>query len=232
MASLSVKIREDKKIKPKTLRQKEILPAVLYGPGIKNLNLEVNLKDFEKVLKEAGESSLINLSIEGKKQKFLVLIHDIQSDPVSGKPSHADFYQPKLEEEIEAHVPLVFEGEAPAVKDFGGTLVKKISEIEVKALPQHLPKEIRVDISNLKTFNDHILVKDLKLPEGVKISRKPEEIIVSVAQPEKVEEELEKPIEEKVEEVEKIEEKKGKEEIEETEETKEEEKSLKNRPEK
>jgi len=83
--------------------------------------------------------------------------------------------------------------------------VKNISEIEVKALPQHLPKEIKINVNGLETFEDKVLIKDLQLPEGVKILRSPEEIIARVAQPEKVEEELKKPIEEKVEEVEKIE---------------------------
>ena len=102
----------------------------------------------------------------------------------------------------------------------GGTLVKSISEVEIKALPQNLPHEIKVEISSLKTFEDEILVKDLKVPEGVKILRKPEEIIASVLPPEKVEEELEKPVEEKVEEVEKVGEKEKKEEEEEKEEEK------------
>jgi len=197
-----------------------VLPAVLYGHKIKNLNLELDLKEFEKIYKEAGESSLItlviakgkdeaeasslSLNVEEKKQKFLVLIHDIQFDHLTEKPIHIDFYQPELKEEVEVTVPLIFEGEAPAVKDLGGTLVKNISEVEVKALPQNLPHEIKVDIGNLKTFEDNILIKDLIVSKEVKILKEPEEIVAKVTQPEKVEEELEKPVEEKVEEVEQI----------------------------
>jgi large subunit ribosomal protein L25 len=113
-----------------------------------------------------------------------------------------------LDEEITATVPLVFEGQALAVKDLGGTLVRNIHELEVKALPQNLPHEIKVDISKLKTFEDNILVKDLIIPKEVKILKTPDETIAFVSEPEKIEEELEKPIEEKVEEVEKVEEKK------------------------
>ena len=214
MLTLTAKIRKELGKKVKFLRKQEILPAVLYGPKIKNLNLEVDLKEFEKIYKEAGESSLISLNVEGKKQKFLVLIHQIQFHPITGKPIHVDFYQPSLEEEIEATVPIIFEGEAPAVKTLEGTLVKNISEIEVKAKPTNLPKEIRVSIEKLKTFEDSIKISDLKLPEGVKILRDPEEIVALVTPPEKVEEELEKPIEEKVEEVEKVEEKEEEEESE------------------
>jgi large subunit ribosomal protein L25 len=108
-------------------------------------------------------------------------------------------------------VPLIFEGESKAVKELGGTLVKNISEIKVKALPLNLPKEIKVNIEKLKTFEDEIFVSDLKLPEGVKILKNPKEIVAFVAPPEKVEEELAKPVEEKVV-VEKVAEKKKEEE--------------------
>jgi large subunit ribosomal protein L25 len=96
-------------------------------------------------------------------------------------------------------------------------LVKNIHELEVKALPQNLPHEIKVNLEKLKTFEDNILVKDLEIPQGVKIMKGPEEIVVLVSQKVKVEEELSKPVEEKVEEVGKSEEKKkDKEETEET----------------
>lgn len=204
MLTLSVKIRKDQGKKVKTLRKKGILPAVLYGPKLKKAQpLELDSKSFEKIYKETGESSLISLEIE--KKKIPVLIHEVQYDSLTEKPIHVDFYQPKLEEEVEVKIHLVFEGEAPAVKDLGGTLVKNISEVEVKALPQNLPKEIRVDVGVLKTFEDNILIKDLKLPKGVKIIKEPGEIVASVVPVEKVEEELVKPIEEKVEVVEKVE---------------------------
>ena len=213
MIILSAKIRKNLRKKVKLLRKKEILPAVLYGHKIKNLNLELSFKEFEKIYKEAGESSLISLNIEGEKQKFLVLIHDIQFDPLTEKPIHVDFYQPLLEEEIEIGIPIIFEGEAPAVKDLGGTLVKNISEVEVKAKPENLPHEIKVDIGSLKTFEDNIKISNLKVLEGVKILKDPEEIVALVSPPEKVEEELEKPVEEKVEEVEKVEKKPKEEEM-------------------
>ncbi|GAH91335.1 unnamed protein product [marine sediment metagenome] len=205
MLSLSAKIRKELGKKVKNLRKKGILPGVLYGPKIETRPLEIDLKEFEKIYKEAGESSLISLEID--KKKFLVLIHEVKLDPLTKKPTHVDFYQPRLEEEVEAMVPLVFEGEAPAVKNLGGTLVKNISEVEVKALPQNLPHEIKVNIDRLKTFEDNILIKDLIVSKEVKILKEPKEVVAAVSPPEKVEEELEKPIEEKVEEVEKVEEK-------------------------
>jgi large subunit ribosomal protein L25 len=213
MISLPVRIRKEFGRKVKKLREKDILPGILYGPGLKEAQpLELDYKTFEKVYREAGESSLISLEIQEKKKKYPVLIHELQRDPLTGKIIHVDFYQVSLEEEIVARIPLVFEGTAPAVKDLGGTLVKNISEVEVKCLPQKLPKEIKVEVSGLRTFEDNIRISDLKLPEGVKILKDFEEIVVTVLPPEKVEEELVKPIEEKVEEVEKVEEKKEEEE--------------------
>jgi large subunit ribosomal protein L25 len=206
MQTISAKIRQEVGKKVRDLRSKGILPAVLYGPKTETLSIEVNEKDFEKVFREAGESSLISLELD--KKKFLVLIHAIEIDTISKKPIHIDFYQPRLDEEITADIPLVFTGESFAVKDLGGTLVKNIHEIEVKALPQNLPHEISVDLEKLKTFQDNILIKDLVIPQGVKIMKGPEEIVVLVAQKVKVEEELSKPVEEKVEEVGKAEEKK------------------------
>lgn len=211
MISLSAKIRKTLGKKTKFLLKVGILPAVLYGPKIKNLNLEINSREFEKVFKKVGESSLIKLNVKDQKSKlkeFLVLIHDVQFDPLTEKPIHVDFYQPPLKEKIEAKVPLVFEGEAPAVKELGGTLIKHFSEIEVKALPKNLPHEIKIDISQIKTFEDNILISDLRLPKGVEVLRDPKEILVSVSPSEKVEEELAKPIEEKIEEVERLEKKK------------------------
>jgi len=213
MLTLKAKIRKDLGKKVKKLRKKGIIPAVLYGPKIENIPLEVDLKEFEKVYKAAGESSLIKLQIE--KKDFLVLIHAVEINAISQKPIHIDFYQPRLDEEITVTVPLVFEGEAPAVKDLGGTLVRNIHEVEVKALPQDLPHEIEVNIEKLKSFEDSILIKDLIVPKEVKILREPDEIVALVTPPEKVEEELAKPVEEKVEEVEKVEEEeKEKEEVE------------------
>lgn len=209
MIVLKAKIRKELGRKVKKLREKDVIPAVLYGPKIENTPLEINLKEFEKTFQEAGESSLVTLEIGEK--KFLVLIHALELEVISKKPIHVDFYQPRLDEEISATIPLVFEGESLAVKDLAGTLVRNIQEINVKALPQQLPHEIRVNIDKLKTFEDNVLVKDLIMPEGVKVLRNPEDIIAKVSPPQKVEEELAKPIEEKVEEVEKVGEKKAEE---------------------
>ncbi|MFH1401716.1 MAG: 50S ribosomal protein L25 [Parcubacteria group bacterium] len=213
MITLKAKIRKETGKKVKKLREKGMIPGVLYGPKIESQQLEISREDFEEVYRQAGGSSLI--SIEADAKKYLVLIHQLQTDPITLDPIHVDFFQPSLKEEIVTKVPLVFEGEAPAAKDLGGTFVRNLSEVEVKALPQNLPHEIRVDISSLLTFENSILIKDLKLQEGVKILGGQDDIVALVASPEKIEEELQKPIEEEVEEVKKVEKPKKEEETEE-----------------
>jgi len=205
MISLKAKIRTVTGRKVQSLISSGKIPAVVYGPGEKNATIEIDAQEFRKVLHEAGESSLVELNIEGEKEKRLVLIHEIQKNPVEGNFIHVDFFQANLKEETEAEVPLVFEGVSLAVKELGGTLVKNMSEIEVKALPQNLPHEIKVSIETLKTFDDRILVKDLILPKDVKVTANPDEMVASVLAQENVEEELTNPIEEKVEDVEKVE---------------------------
>lgn len=205
MILLEAKIREKTGRKIEQIKESGRIPAVVYGHKVKNINIDVDYKEFLKVLKGAGESSLFELLIEGEKEKRPVLIHEIQKNPVSDQIIHIDFFQASLKEEVEVDVPLVFEGTSLAVKELGGTLVKNISELKIKALPQNLPHEVKVSVDSLNTFEDHILVKDLILPQGVKALINPDEIIASVAPPTNVEEELAKEIEEKVEDVEKVE---------------------------
>jgi large subunit ribosomal protein L25 len=206
-------IKLNAKIRTKKSRESGRISAVIYGHKVKNVLLELDEKEFEKVFKSAGESSLIELKIEGEKENRMVLVHDNQKNSVTDKFIHIDFFQPSLKEEVQVKIPLVFEGVSLAVKDLGGTLVKNISELEIKALPQNLVHEIKVSIDKLNTFEDHILIKDLNLPKDVKAVAKPDEIVVSVAAPAKVEEELAKEIEEKVEEIEKVEKEKKPEEV-------------------
>lgn len=212
MLSLKADTRKERGKKART--QGTVL-AVLYGPKAKAVSLTVDKKEFEKVFNVAGESSLITL--EFGKDKTPVLIREVQRHPVSGDPIHADFYQPRLDQKITIMVPLMLQGEAPAAKELEGTLIQNIHEVEVSALPQDLPHEIEVSVAKLATFEDRILIKDLKVFPGVQVLHDQEAIIAQVVPAEKVEEELAKPVEEKVEEVKVVkEEKKEKEEAETT----------------
>lgn len=155
---------------------------MLYGPGVPATSLSVPVREFEKALAEAGETSLLTLAVEGDKA-YDVLIHDVAKDPMTLKPIHADFYAVRMDKPIEAKIPLVFVGESPAVKNESGILVKVLHELDVKALPKDLPHEITVDVTRLEHINEKLHVKDISLPAGVAVLAGPEEAVVIVEPP-------------------------------------------------
>ncbi len=172
--------------KVQSLRNEGQIPAIVYGGGGSKAgdkgatSLAIDASEFKKVLTKAGESTIISLELDGKGQD--VLIHEVQVDPVSGTPIHADFYIVSQDKELEVAVPLVFEGVSPAVKDLGGSLVKVLHELEIRALPKNLPHDLIVDISSLVALDSQILIKDLKLPTGVESVLGPEEVVAAVSE--------------------------------------------------
>lgn len=170
----------------KTLRNQGLVPAEFYGRGFPNQTLTVIKGEFEKVLKSAGESTVITLIVDGKKHPSI--IHDLQHDSISGEVIHADFYGVHMDEKVIAHVPVEFTGEAPAIKAHGGVLNKAVDEIEVEALPADLPHSFVVDVSNLAEIDQSIYVKDIAAPKNVKVLLDPETAIVTVMPPVKEEE--------------------------------------------
>lgn len=175
--------------KVKELRTQGFIPAVLYGKGKKPKNLQIENKKFRDIYTKAGTSSLIDLETDGE-ESIKVLIQDIQEDPITNQPIHIDFYAIRLDEKLTTEIPLKFVGKSQAVTELEGNLVKNYDEIEVECLPADLVPEIEVDISSLKTFDNQIKIKDLKLPEKIKILEESEEVVALVAPP-RSEEELE-----------------------------------------
>lgn len=163
------------------LRGDGYIPGILYGKGQGSIPLQITVKDFNKALETAGESTLVYLNVDG--QVFPTIIHDVARDPVKDNILHTDFYKVRLDEKIKTTIPVVFEGESPAVKEFGGIFVRNINDLEVEALPQDLPHEITIDISGLEEFGDQILVKNIKLPEGVKLTANHDDIVATVQEP-------------------------------------------------
>lgn len=178
--------------KTKTLRQQDLIPAELYGHGVKNLHLSLPAKEFKKVLKEAGESTVINLLTEDNKT-LPVMIHDVKTDSLSGEILNVDFYQIKLTEKIRVHIPIEFIGEAPAIKTKGGILVKTLQTTEVEALPADLPHKFEVNLAKLDEIGKNISVKDLKISDKVKVFVGPETIIATVVEAKKEAEEVAPP---------------------------------------
>ena len=164
------------------LRKGGDIPAVVYGNKIEPTHVAVNAIAFQKTLRQAGESTLVDLSI-GDKDPVKVLIHDVQYHPVRDDVVHIDFYQVNMKEKITTHIPLEFIGESPAVEQLSGTLVKNMDELEVECLPGDLVHAIDVDISVLKTFDDVIHVKDIVLPQGLEVQNDMDATIVFVEEP-------------------------------------------------
>lgn len=165
--------------KTKKLRREGILPGNLYGKKIASCSLQVPEKDFVLVFSKAGETGLIELTLENKKHP--VLIHHIQYHPVTNCPLHADFFQVDLKEKVATRVPLTIISEAPAVKDKIGTLLQLISEIEVEALPTDLPDKIEVNVDKLVAVDQSIKVAELVVGDKIKILTSPNLEIVKVA---------------------------------------------------
>lgn len=163
------------------LRRDGYIPAVLYGKGQEAISLQVPIKEFSKVLKTAGESTLIYVNVNEK--TYPTIIHDVARDPLTDDVLHADFYKVRLDEKIKTKVPVVFTGEAPAVKDLAGIFVRNVNELEVEAFPQDLPHEIIIDVSSLKNFGDQILVKDINLGTNVKVQADNETLVATVQEP-------------------------------------------------
>ena len=189
MPEIAAKMRSQLGKKSSALRHEGLLPAVLYGESVESTPLSVSAQEFEKVLREAGETSLVTLKLESGKTHN-VLIHDVAKDPLTLKPIHADFYAVKMDKPIEAKVPLAFIGDSPAVKNEGGILVKVLHELEVKALPKDLPHEIPVGLTRLENIGDKIHVGDLALPAGV-MPMVPDMEVVALVEPPRSEAELE-----------------------------------------
>lgn len=174
----------------RTLRNQGQLPAVLYGHNVAAQHLAVPAQTFNKIFKEAGESTIVKLKV-GASEPVNVLIQDVQRHGTEDTITHIDFYQVSMTEKLKATVPLVFVGESPAVKALGGTLVHVFSEVEVESLPADLPHEIQVDISKLTNFDDAIRIKDLDVDHSkVKILVENTEQVVASVQPPRSEEEL------------------------------------------
>ncbi len=179
--------------KVKTLRKEGILPANIYGKKVKSLAVQLPLNEFEKIYKEAGETGIIEVSVDGTKRP--VLINNIQRHPVTDLPLHVDFLQVDLKEKVTADVPVDLIGESPAEKSGLGTVVQHVNEIQVEALPADLPEKFEIDLSKLTEVDQAVFVKTLAVDsKKVEIKNDAEQILVKV-EPLRKEEEAPAPVE-------------------------------------
>jgi len=181
---------ETRKIQVKKLRNSGLVPAVCYANGKDAVTLKVNSKELYHVIHtKAGENVLITLKIAGGKtqKEKTVLIKELQVDPLKGHVIHVDFNEISLTKEIQVKVPVMTKGEAKNVTKEGGIVEHIIWEIEVECLPTSIPEKIQVDISEM-SIGDTIHVKDLPIPEGVKVLNDPELVVFNGKPPVKEEE--------------------------------------------
>lgn len=176
--------------KVKNLRKEGLIPANVFGNKISSYMISVKADEFRRLFKEAGETSIIELSV-GKKTAP-VLISDIQVSPLDNQNFlHIDFLEVDLKEKVTATVPVILEGEAPAEKMGLGTLVQLLDEVDVEALPANLPEHLVCDVSRIETLDDAVFVKDLKYDKSkVEIQG---DLELMVAQVQEAEEEVAEP---------------------------------------
>ena len=173
----------------KALRDLAQIPGVVYGNRRAPQNVTVDRVSFIRIFRETGNSGLVDLSLG--EETVPVLIQDFQQHPISDFITHVDFLAVDLTREVEAVIRLALVGEAPAVKTLGGTLVENVDEIKVRALPTALVSHVDVDISSLSAFGNMIRVRDLTLPDGIRISEEHDlNLVVATVSAPRTEEEM------------------------------------------
>jgi len=176
--------------KTRFLRRQSITPAHLFGHGIESLTLQCDTARVKRVIARAGMTRLLALDIEGDKQPRSVFIREIQRNECTGELLHVDFYQVSKKEKIRVDVPIVLVGEAPAMKEKGRTLTHGVTSLSIECLPDKLPPQIEVDLSQLKEVGEAIYVRDVAFSPDIAVITGPGQMVakVSEARVEKVEE--------------------------------------------
>lgn len=161
-----------------TLRKQSIIPGVIYGKHLPTSStVQFDKNSFLKAYKHAGESTPVDLTGD---ESHLVLIHQIDVDPVTDMVTHVDFLAVRADEKVQASVAIVLTGVSPAERDGLGRVQIAKDHVMVEAFPRDLPHDIKVDISGLETLQDGVFVRDLVVSDKVTIEEDADQIIVSV----------------------------------------------------
>jgi large subunit ribosomal protein L25 len=171
------------------LRRQGLVPGVVYARGEEARPFQVSERDARAVLSEGH--ALFDIEIEGS-GAVPVVVKEQQRHPVRGELQHLDLHEVKLDEAIQAEVPIELEGpeDAPGTKE-GGVLEHITREVSVEALPTDIPDRIAVDVSQMN-INDTIQLAAIKPPQGVTfIAEDLEEVTIATVTPPRLERELE-----------------------------------------
>jgi large subunit ribosomal protein L25 len=172
------------------LRAAGKIPGVCYGKGEGAVPLSLDPLALRRVLERsgAGLNTVISLAVSGggTLDGRMVLLRELQREPVRGSFLHADFYAVDVAQKVTVKVPLHLSGKAKGI-DLGGIVDHQLRELELECLPLAIPRQILVDVSDLG-IGDSIHVRDLSLPEGVSVLTGADVSVVSVVTPSKAEE--------------------------------------------
>lgn len=165
------------------LRRRGMVPAVVYGKGIDGQAVELNSRELESILLHTGRNAIINLALSGQKSpnKHVVMLKDLQRDPIRGEILHADLCKISLRDKIHTAAPVHLVGESAGIKE-GGILQHGLRELDIECLPADIPEQVEVDVSGLK-IGDHLTVADLPEHPGYKVLSDPSVILVTVVAP-------------------------------------------------
>ena len=163
------------------LRREEMIPAVVYGGGKEPISIQVPRKTLIDLFKSGGsENRIFLLKLADTGQSRHAMIRDMQIHPLTRKVEHVDFMRIDMSKRIRVRVHITLEGVPYGVRTEGGLLDFVTREVEVECLPTAIPQEIKVDVNDVKV-GQHLEVKDLQLPAGVKLIEDEDRVIVSVA---------------------------------------------------
>lgn len=165
--------------KARRLRKEGVAPAVLYGYRVEPTNLQLDIKEFEAIYRQAGQSALVDLMIADTRP-VRVFVQEVQRHPISQALLHVDFHAVNLRQEITSEVPVVLVGEAPAVNNNLGVLLRGLETVTVHALPTELPPHLDVSVESLQEVDDAIHVSDLPTSGSFQITTDPSEMLVKI----------------------------------------------------
>jgi len=182
----------DATIKNRALRRANMTPGVMYGRAQQAMALQFDTAAATRLVREAGTSHLITVSVEGIEATQDAFIRDVQRDPVTGKILHIDLYAVSADQIMTNFVPLVTEGESPAAEE-GLIVMQLIESIEVECLPRDMPASIAVDLTKIIDAQSRITVADLAIPENVTVLMNGDAVVVHATMPAEEEEEEAEP---------------------------------------
>ncbi len=184
--TLKAKLREKTgKGYARKLRREGMIPAILYGPHLKeSISLEVERKELKNIISHRStHEQILTLDIANQKanKKWEVIVKSAQRNWLKGGIQHIDFLQVTRGEKLTTTVPLSFVGKTLGEK-VGGIVEHLVREIEIECVPRDIPPVIEVDVTPLG-IGDSLRVRDLKVSPEVKVITHPEGIVVSVISP-------------------------------------------------